>query len=114
MQSMRELFLCKHYRSRVGSVQSSWPQLVFEYRLTTFDRLTKRPHMNTPTPIAIKAHEAAKLLGISRRTVQLLAKRGEIPHRRIGKLYLFSPIALQEWMNANAGEAKIDSAAPEA
>lgn len=69
--------------------------------------------MDQPRPIAIKAHQAAKLLGISRRTVQLLAKRGEIPHRRIGKLYLFSPIALQEWMNTHAGEQKIDSAAPE-
>ena len=65
--------------------------------------------MKNEARIAIKAHEAAKLLGISRRTVQMLAKRGEIPHRRIGKLYLFSPRVLQEWMDNGEFHGSSDS-----
>ena len=56
---------------------------------------------NNTEPLAFGAKEAAKLLGVSRRTVQRLAKAGEIPHRKVGKLLLFSPRTLREWMDAS-------------
>ncbi len=47
---------------------------------------------------AINTREAAELLGMSRRKVQLMAKHGQLPHRKAGKMLLFSPRQLREWV----------------
>jgi|GEM_PF-6566278 len=54
--------------------------------------------------IAIGAREASELLGLSRRTVQLMAKSGRIPHRREGKKFLFSPRLLRKWMDEDQSD----------
>ena len=41
--------------------------------------------------------EAAKLLRIHPRTLQRMARKGEIPAMQIGKLWRFSPSALLVW-----------------
>ena len=40
----------------------------------------------------------AQFLGVSPNTVYEYAGRGEIPHRRIGRRFLFSRAALVEWL----------------
>lgn len=46
----------------------------------------------------LSAGEAARLLGVNRKTVYDAAGRGEIPHRRLGKRIIFSRAALLEWL----------------
>jgi excisionase family DNA binding protein len=63
--------------------------------------------MNTgstvPTPNTSKCEtlldsiEAAKLLRIHPKTLQRMARKGEIPALQIGKLWRFSPSALLVW-----------------
>jgi excisionase family DNA binding protein len=48
--------------------------------------------------ITLKAREAASLLGISYWKVLEMAKRGEIPHVRVGKLVLFRQDTLHRWL----------------
>lgn len=47
--------------------------------------------------------ECAAFLGCSTGTVYTLAQNGEIPCRKIGKLYIFHPVAVAEWV-ANRGK----------
>jgi excisionase family DNA binding protein len=47
------------------------------------------------SPLAVGVHEAARLLGISPRTVANLIARGELPSRRIGRRRVI-PVALLE------------------
>jgi excisionase family DNA binding protein len=42
---------------------------------------------------------AAELLKVARDTVYTLAGRGEIPHRRVGRLLRFSRAALLRWID---------------
>lgn len=46
----------------------------------------------------LSADEAARLLGVNRKTVYDAAGRGEIPHRRLGKRIIFSRAALLDWL----------------
>lgn len=43
------------------------------------------------------ADEVAKALGLSRNGVYDAAGRGEIPHRRVGRRYIFSRRAILAW-----------------
>lgn len=49
-------------------------------------------------PDLISAEEAAELIGVSRNSLFAAAKRGEVPHRRIGRRVLWSRKALQAWL----------------
>ena len=46
----------------------------------------------------MKAREAAAYLGVSYWLLLEMAKRGEVPHIRAGKLVLFRKEALDDWM----------------
>lgn len=48
--------------------------------------------------ITLKAREAASFLGISYWKLLDMAKRGEIPHVRVGKLLLFRRDSLENWL----------------
>ena len=46
----------------------------------------------------IDAEEAAKMLGVTARTVTRLAERGEIPGFRVGRLWRFRPSDIREYI----------------
>jgi excisionase family DNA binding protein len=46
----------------------------------------------------LKAREAAAYLGVSYWLLLEMAKRGEVPHIRAGRLVLFRKEALDDWM----------------
>jgi excisionase family DNA binding protein len=46
----------------------------------------------------IDAEEAAKMLGVTARTVTRLAERGEIPGFRVGRLWKFRRSDIQEYI----------------
>ena len=48
----------------------------------------------------IGAEEAAKMLGVTPRTVTRLAERGEIPGFRVGKLWKFRPGDIREYIES--------------
>jgi excisionase family DNA binding protein len=54
---------------------------------------TKKPSTNVLT-----AREAAGFLKVSRQALYEAAGRAEIPHRRIGKRFVFSRAALLSWL----------------
>jgi excisionase family DNA binding protein len=59
--------------------------------------------MNEPTPpLTLRAHQAARALGISPRLLWQLTRDGVIPHVRIGsgrrKVVLYSVDALKAWL----------------
>lgn len=51
-------------------------------------------------PTIISAEEAAKLLGINRESLYAAARRGEVPHRRVGRRYIFVREVLEDWLRA--------------
>lgn len=53
------------------------------------------------TRIIYTAEETAKLLGIGMNKIYELLVSGVIPSRRIGRKYLVSKIALENWLNSN-------------
>jgi excisionase family DNA binding protein len=67
-------------------------------------------HKDTIQPLAVKLRDAARLLGLSDRTVWSLIQRGEIPVRVIQhgcrRTYLFSVEELKRWA---AGERPTES-----
>ena len=63
---------------------------------------TKEPEKSVEQ-IAVTPADAAKMLGISERTLWALTKNGLIPHRRVGKRILYSVEALKAFV---AGEEK--------
>ena len=44
--------------------------------------------------------EVAEMMSLSRITVMRLAKAGRIPALKLGKVYRFSRVAIQEWLSA--------------
>ena len=66
----------------------------------------------TVAPIAIRVREAAKMLGISERTLWQWAKDGLIPHRRVGRVVLFSPAELDHFVREAAGCPRSDGGRP--
>lgn len=53
---------------------------------------------DTPTPLSARPKMAAKLLGVSERTLWSWTNRGLIPHIRIGKVVLYSVDLLRAWL----------------
>ena len=56
--------------------------------------------MNATERVVISVSEAAALIGVRRETVYDMARRGEIPCRRIGRRFLIPRAAFLEWVNA--------------
>lgn len=52
-----------------------------------------------PDPDLLSGPDAAGLLGLDRKTLYAGAARGEIPHRRVGRRFLFSRRALEAWLH---------------
>lgn len=56
--------------------------------------------------LAYRLDEMAELLGIHHETLRLWAERGQIPALKAGRIWLFSPDAVTQWLhNAQRGEA---------
>ncbi len=51
------------------------------------------------TEVPIGAEEAAKMLGVTSRTVIKLAERKEIPGFRVGKLWKFYPSDIRDYID---------------
>lgn len=49
-------------------------------------------------PLALRQEAAARLLGISARTLFALTKSGEVPHVRLNGVVLYPLPALREWL----------------
>lgn len=62
----------------------------------------------TPQPITtignferlLDSDEAAALLGIHKKTLQKMARKGEVPGIQIGDLWRFRASVLNEWLNS--------------
>lgn len=56
----------------------------------------------------VRAHEAAGILGVSVRTVQALAARGELPGAaKVGGLWTFDEKALRSWLKSISTPDKV-------
>lgn len=55
----------------------------------------------------IDAQEASVLLKIPKRTVLRLAKNGEIPGKKIGKVWRFWPSVLRDWLQSGMESGRI-------
>ena len=49
----------------------------------------------------MRADEVRKLLKIGKNTLYDWVNRGLIPHKRVGRVILFSKKRIQEWLNNN-------------
>ncbi len=49
-------------------------------------------------PLALNAHDAAKMLGISTRTLWTLTNSGAIPHARVGRRVLYPLADVEQWL----------------
>ena len=47
----------------------------------------------------ISADEVAAILGVDRKTIYDYAARGTIPHKRLGKRFLFSRVEVMRWLS---------------
>jgi excisionase family DNA binding protein len=61
---------------------------------------TKSKRIKMPSEEPIDAEEAAKMLGVTARTVTRLAERGEIPGFRVGRLWKFRRRDIQEYIES--------------
>ena len=52
------------------------------------------------TPLLVDITEAARLLGVSTKTVWSAAKTGHLPSVRFGRRRLFSRASLEKWIEA--------------
>ena len=59
-----------------------------------------------PQPLAVRATEAARMLGISERTLWSLANRGEVPTVKIGGVRLYPVDELRAWLSRLAKSSK--------
>lgn len=55
---------------------------------------------DAPDGDVVNADEAAAFLGLDRKTVYEYARRGAIPHQRLGRRVLFSKRALVSWLSS--------------
>lgn len=53
---------------------------------------------STARPLALNATDAARMLGISARTLWTLTNSGEIPHARIGRRVIYPLTDLESWL----------------
>lgn len=59
--------------------------------------------------LALRARDAARLIGVSERTLFSLTKAGQIAVVRIGRLVLYRREALEDFLRRHAGQAPGDS-----
>jgi len=59
----------------------------------------------TPTPLLVDERTAAKLLGVSQRTLFTLRSAGQIPHVKLRGRVLYSPPALSKMIEEKIREA---------
>ena len=57
-------------------------------------------------PEVLTTTEAAEFLRVSRKTLDEYSDRGFVPHRRLGRVKLFSRQALLDWLASEASPAK--------
>ncbi len=60
---------------------------------------SEAPSTNSIAPLALRAREAAKVLGISERALWTATNAGQVPHVRVGRVTLYSIRALEEWLD---------------
>ncbi len=58
----------------------------------------KHQEKTSITPIAVKANDAAKILGIGRTSLHYLMKDGKIPYTQVGRTVLFSINDLENFL----------------
>lgn len=57
-------------------------------------------------PLALRAKDAARALGIGERQLWSLTKAGKIPHVRIGRSVVYHVASLDEWLRKRAKGGK--------
>jgi excisionase family DNA binding protein len=57
-------------------------------------------------PLAMRAKDAARLLGISTRTLWSMTAGGEIPHVRVRRIVTYPVDALRDWLRRRAKGGK--------
>lgn len=62
--------------------------------------------------IALNVEEVAELLRISRHTVYRLAQRGDLPGRKIGRIWRFSRRGVEQYLSGNLWGDESDSTEP--
>ncbi len=68
---------------------------------------TPQPDHRTPLPLLIDAREAARLLGVSGRTLHTLTMDNIIPSRKVGRLRRYNPAELLAWVEAGCPDTPI-------
>lgn len=63
---------------------------------------SSRSTVESPLPLALRAKDAASLLGISPRLLWSLTNRGEVPHLRLGRAVLYPVDDLRRWLSEQA------------
>ena len=58
--------------------------------------------------IALNVDEVAELLRVSRHTVYRLAQRGDLPGRKIGRIWRFSRSGVEQYLFGNSLPSKAD------
>jgi excisionase family DNA binding protein len=83
--------------------------------MTTTTRTNRRPAIAPLSErLCITPEEAAGLLGISYVKILDLARRGEIPHAKVGKRIVFRKAHLEGWLDrmcAESMEPRVEGAA---
>lgn len=59
--------------------------------------------------LALRAKEAARLLGISERGLWTLTNRGVVPHVRLGRRIVYPVHLLKRWLDDRAKEVGCDT-----
>ncbi len=57
---------------------------------------------------ALTTKEAAELLNVNPKTVLRLIQRGQLPARKVGRVWRLSPRALEAWLAEGQAKAKQD------
>ena len=93
------------------SPDSTWQDTIRAIVAEELERLeARRTAMAVATPTVkpvgvpdddvLNAEEAAAFLGLDRKTVYGYARRGQAPHRQVGRRILLSRSALVAWLSA--------------
>jgi excisionase family DNA binding protein len=59
----------------------------------------------TPFPVVMTPPQTAAMLAISEKTLIKMASSGQIPSFRAGRLWRFSTVKVQRWLNENDAAA---------
>ena len=57
------------------------------------------PELAPVRPAVYTAKQVAGLIGVSVPTVYALAASGQLPHKRVGRKYIFPRDPIHEWLN---------------